>query len=144
MKTHELMSFPTFFGRGRDLTKSFMNDADQFFTDLFQNRGLPRTNFLKSENGYDIEVSAPGYDKKQVEVSVEDGALNISFEKKESSNELLRQEFSYHCESRSFKLPENCDSDKIKTSMENGILKVHIPLKGVENEKSTRKLIPIE
>lgn len=143
MKTNEIVSFPSFFGRGKDLTKSFLQNADEFFTDLFPVKGWPRTNVTKTNNGYAIEVSAPGYNKKEVEISLENDTLTISFEKKENKENLDHQEFSYNCSSRSYKLPEHCDVENIKTTMENGILVVNIPNKAA-TKNPERKLIPVE
>jgi HSP20 family protein len=80
-----------------------------------------------------LELAAPGMDKKDFKVNVENGTLTISAEKKEESKEekknYTRREYSYSSFSRSFRLPENCTAEKIDAKYDNGILRVTLPKK---------------
>lgn len=81
------------------------------------------------DSGLSIEL--PGVDKKEIVLDVEDTKdskiLNLSIE-----NEKFKK---YN---RSFSLPYNTDTDKIKSNYLNGILYVTIP------KKNNKKLILIE
>lgn len=60
-------------------------------------------------------------------VSVENGVLTISSEKKEekerNEKDYTRQEYSYSSFSRSFSLPENTREDDVNAKYEDGVLK---------------------
>lgn len=94
---------------------------------------LPKVNIVEDDNGFEVEVAAPGFDKKDFNINVEENVLTISSERKEEQKEegknYSRREFSYQSFSRSFTLPDSADADKIKAKYENGILAVSIPKK---------------
>lgn len=94
---------------------------------------LPKVNIVEDDNGFEVEVAAPGFDKKDFNINVEHDVLTISSETKhdhkEEGKNYSRREFSYQSFSRSFTLPDSADADKIKAKYENGILAVSIPKK---------------
>lgn len=105
------------------------------------NTTLPSVNIKETENEYEVEVAAPGMEKSDFRVEVNQGILSISSEKrseKESDEEgkYTRREFSYQSFCRSFSLPNSVDSEKIFAKYESGILKVVIPKK--EEAKPSR------
>lgn len=119
--------FPDFFDTNR-----FFND--RFFRDLaFNQEWIPAVNVIESEKDYSIELSAPGFKKDEIKVSVDNGVLNISAEtktgKEEKDKNYTRQEFRYDAFSRSFTLPENASDDKIDAKYEDGILKLTLAKK---------------
>jgi len=68
---------------------------------------------MKKESGkfvYTLEV--PGYNKRDVNLNVENDKLIVQFEDK----------------ARSVRLPQSVDIDKISTTCENGFLKVDLPI----------------
>ncbi|HMP28596.1 MAG TPA: Hsp20/alpha crystallin family protein [Saprospiraceae bacterium] len=92
----------------------------------------PTVNIKDKEDAFVIELAAPGLDKNNFDVKVEDNFLKISYE--HSSNEeetkddvYTRREFRYTSFSRSFQLPEVVDADQIKGSYQDGILTVNLP-----------------
>ncbi len=114
---------------------------DSFFNDTYlprffesENQTLPAVNVEETEKEYRIEVAAPGLEKEDLKVSVNDGVLTISSEKKvekeEKKDNYLRREFGYTSFCRSFTLPEEVDSDKISAKHKNGVLNIHIPKSG--------------
>ena len=86
----------------------------------------------------------PGYDKKEINISLENNVLTISSEKEDKSeNENLNytmREFMHKTFSRSFTLPKSVNSDKIKASYENGILNLNLPKKEEEKVKLNREI----
>lgn len=107
--------------------------TDPFSID-FSSR-IPSANINETEKEYKIELAAPGLDKKDFKVAVDNGVLYVSSEKEEDRQEedknYTRREYSYNSFRRSFSLPENCISDKIKAQYENGILNLILPKKEV-------------
>ena len=115
--------FDDFFGR-------------DFFRDFSANQrsgSLPAVNVLENDNDYVVEVAAPGLEKKDFRINLENDCLTISSEKENKSEErndnYSRKEFSCNSFSRSFNLPDTVDIDKISASHKNGILYISIPKK---------------
>ena len=121
-------SFPTLVN---DLLDTNFSD---FKGDVFNWSGLknmPAVNVTETPKEFKIEVAAPGMEKKDFKIEVENGMLTISSEKKEVGKDWIRKEFSYNQFCRSFQVPENILADKIDAKYENGLLKVALPKKEV-------------
>ncbi|MEO9870599.1 Hsp20/alpha crystallin family protein [Ekhidna sp.] len=92
---------------------------------------VPAANIQEKEKEYVVELAAPGMEKNDFQVDVENGMLSISSEKESETEDkddgYSRKEFSYSSFSRSFSLPENVDEDKIKASYKEGILSLSLP-----------------
>lgn len=107
---------------------------------------VPSANITESDKDYKIEVAAPGLDKKDFKIELENKVLSISSEKEqekekeEESKNYKRREFSYSSFSRSFQLPEDVLADKIDAKYENGILKVSVPKKEVSVSKPKKEI----
>ena len=126
--------------------------ADEFFGhDLFNdffgwNRELtlPSVNIAESNNGYLIEVAAPGLSKEDFKIDVEDHVLTISSKKEEKKEDkgdsYIRREFNYSTFSRSFTLPEWVNEDKISASEKNGVLSIEIPRKDESKSRAPRSI----
>ena len=100
---------------------------------------VPSVNITEKEDKYCIEVSAPGFDKSDFNVVVEDGLLKISGEHR-SENETeeisyVRKEFNYGSFTRQFNLKDVVDIDNIVAKYENGILRLEL----AKNEKLKAK-----
>jgi len=117
--------FPTynddFFGRN-SLSSFFSDGADY---------NVPAVNIKENEKGFDIEVAAPGLSKSEFKINLEKNVLTVSSEKEANKeveqDNFTRKEFSYNSFSRSFSIPETIDTEKIKASHKNGILKIELP-----------------
>ena len=96
------------------------------------NSNVP-VNITESENAYHLEVAAPGRNKENFSLKVENNTLTIGYEvKKETEkNELkqVRKEFSYQSFKRSFSLDDKINAEGIEAKYEDGILKVTLPKK---------------
>jgi HSP20 family protein len=91
---------------------------------------LPAVNIKEDENGFEVEVAAPGLSKEDFNVQVEHDVLTISSEKevKEENTTYTRREFGYYSFKRTFTLPENAvDVDKVQASYKNGVLYILLP-----------------
>jgi HSP20 family protein len=102
--------------------------------DLFAGRlgiNVPTANIIETQKEFMIELAAPGLERKDFIVEVENNLLKISAEKdeevKEEDEEYSRREYSYNAFSRIFNLPDNVKEGDIDAKYENGILKISIP-----------------
>jgi len=129
------------------MTPEFMN-TDDFLNDRFWLNSMdePALNIKEKNDEYEIELAAPGFDKKDFEVTVDNGCLNISAKKSESKEEkdenYTRKEFSYNSFQRSLQLPETVIDDNVKAKYKNGILKFSLAKKE-EAKKMKPKVIEI-
>ena len=94
----------------------------------------PALNILEKENGFRVELAAPGMEKESFKIDInKENQLVISAEKKTESEEnkerFLRKEFAYIQFVKTITLPDSVDKDAITASYENGILGVEIPKK---------------
>ena len=107
-------------------------------------KSLPAVNITESENGYTVEVAAPGLNKKDFKIDLVKNSLTIASvreDKQEENNErYTRREFQYTNFSRSFTLPETVDGEKISAVHKDGILYVDIPKMEEAKEKPARQI----
>ncbi|AZV47363.1 heat-shock protein Hsp20 [Nautilia sp. PV-1] len=91
----------------------------------------PAVNEKVDEKGYYLEIDLPGVNKENIEISVNEGILTISgerkLERKEEKENYTRIESFFGRFERSFKLPADADSENIEAKYENGVLKLFIP-----------------
>lgn len=113
------------------------------FNDFFDNSWMerptytaPAINVMETEKEYDVELAAPGLDKEDFKVHVdEENNLHIEMEKKSENKEekkhgrYLRREFSYEKFQQALLLPDDVDADKIEAKVEKGVLNVRLPKK---------------
>ncbi len=95
---------------------------------------VPAANVKEGEKEFAVELSVPGYAKKDIHVEVDsNNVLRITGERQEEAREesenYTRREFSYGSFSRSFQLPEAINDDKISAKCKDGVLKVELPKK---------------
>ncbi|MBZ4035305.1 Hsp20/alpha crystallin family protein [Flavobacterium sp. 17A] len=106
---------------------------------------LPSVNIKETDENYEVEVAAPGMNKEDFQVTLDNGQLLISSSKQHQVNteqeNYTRREFSYQSFQRSFVLPKNVvDEDKIRARYENGILLLSIPKLEQAREKTPRMI----
>jgi len=112
-------------------------DTGRFFDSdvmkMMTNPGVPAVNIVENEKEFVVELAAPGLDKKDFNIAVENGVLTISaekeLEKEEEKKNYTRKEYSFEQFARSFTLPENVSEEKIKAHYEDGILKLQLAKK---------------
>lgn len=94
---------------------------------------IPAVNVKENENGFQIEVAAPGLKKEDFKLSLHENRLTISAKQEakteEKTEKYTRQEFNYTSFQRTFTLPKNVDGDKIDATYSEGILHVGLPKK---------------
>lgn len=120
----------SFSSLSRDLLDDFFTDLDTFRgSSTF--RGVMPIDIDEKADKYLVTVDLPGYGKENIKISVQDGILTISGERKrevkdDSKDKYSREERSVGKISRSFSLPENADTEKISATYENGVLTVSV------------------
>jgi HSP20 family protein len=92
-------------------------------------------NIVETKDAYQVELSAPGFEKADFSIQLDNNLLTISTEKKEEkreeSDKLIRKEFTYRGFKRSFTIDEKIDAENIAAKYENGILKLELPKKEI-------------
>ncbi len=134
-------------------TKTFANG----FLDEFFNRNIgnfvgsdavlnqPAVNVVETEDSFKLELAAPGFDKQNFSVNVENDYLTVTASRETNNEEknerYTRREFSVTSFKRSFKLPKTVNQEVIAAVYENGILNVTLGKK--EEAKPLVKTIEI-
>ncbi len=120
----------------------FQRQIDRFFNaPLFglgsaleegrQGMWYPAADMYEKDDALVIQAELPGLTKDDIDVTVRDGRLTLSGERKFESE--VKDEKYYRCERsygkfmRSFDLPADVDPDKIEAEFKDGLLKIHIP-----------------
>lgn len=105
---------------------------------------LPATNIYENNLGFRIEVAAPGLDKQDFKINVNNQQLTISakkeFKEENKEEKLTRKEFGYTSFERSFSLPQSVEAEKIDAKYEKGILTINVPKKEEHLQKSSREI----
>ena len=105
----------------------------------------PRADFSESDEEFKIVLELPGIGKEDFNISVHNGVLTISGEKKVENSEnnghkyrlYERYSGSFH---RTFELPENVNEDGIKAEYKDGLLTVNLP----KSEKAKAREITVK
>ena len=122
---------------------SLNNLVDDLFTDLpvfikkeFNNLG--RKNFIpvnvkETANGYLLEIVAPGFEKTDFKVHLDQMVLTISAEQKpdvkEENQKTIRREYNFLSFKRSFTIDDKIDATNIDAAYINGVLTLNLPKK---------------
>ncbi len=142
------------------LRTNLFNDLfdDDFFTkpfgnlDSFQgNAGeLMRTDVKENKDSYELQMSLPGIDKKDIKATLKDGYMTInastskSNDEKDKDDHYIRRERYQGSVSRTFYVGEAVKEEDIKAKFENGILTLSVPKKVEEPKVEEQKFIAIE
>lgn len=103
--------------------------ADEFFT---KKNDVPAMNVKENPKNFEIELAVPGFDKKDIEVSLENDMLHVCAEKRkeeveENEEGYTRKEFSYNSFDRKLRIPTSVNQKKeVKATYKNGILKLQL------------------
>ncbi len=119
----------------------FSGILNEFDKDLHMNDNCnvhnPAVNIQEDEKQFTLELAAPGLQKDDFKINLDNQLLTISKEATEEKEEVkenyTRKEFVYNSFSRSFRLPKFIMADKIKADYKDGILKLNLP----KDEKAT-------
>jgi HSP20 family protein len=105
---------------------------------------LPSLDVSETKNDLVVKAELPGMDPKDINISLSNGLLTITGEKKQEKEEKDENyhliERSYGSFTRSVRLPREVQSDKITASFKNGVLRVTLP----KSEEAKKKEIKIK
>lgn len=126
------------------LFPAFSSWLDDFFPEngfkLMKGSSMPAVNIKETKTAFNVDVAAPGFKKEDFKLEVQGGMLMISgetkTEKEEKDERYTRQEYAFSSFSRSFSVPENVIGDNISAEYADGILKITLPKKKVEEKPS--------
>ncbi len=93
-------------------------------------RWSPTVDVSETPNEVTVSIELPGFEKEEVDISLEKNVLSISGERKfenEESRDFLRVERWYGSFYRSFKLPATVDGSGIDAVLKDGLLTIHVP-----------------
>lgn len=120
-------------GMMKELFNEFPTTVAKTFREDVLN--FPPVNIVEKPASYQVELSAPGFEKADFAIKLEGNILNISTDKKEETKEendkVIRKEFTYKGFKRSFTIDEKIDAENIAAKYENGILKLELPKKEI-------------
>lgn len=122
---------------------SGFDEFDRIFDNLFRNAltniAAPATsvgnmavrmNVGETDKAYVIEAELPGFEEKDVELTLKDGVLTLSGERRHEEEAkdrtFHRIERSYGSFTRSLQLPSDADEGRIEAHMRNGVLEIEI------------------
>lgn len=117
-------------------------EMDKVFNSLFSGKAAacseadcftPRVNIIENETDVSLTFEVPGLEKGDIKVTVADGVLTVTGERKSEATEngknVVRNEFSFGKFSRSFTLPDNYNASEVAADHKNGLLVVSLPRK---------------
>lgn len=92
----------------------------------------PRVDVTEKKDHYELTAELPGVDKKDLDVTLDNGVLTISAEsrfedKEEKDGRVIRQERRYGRYSRSFNLGTDVSEKDIQAEFKNGVLSLTVP-----------------
>jgi HSP20 family protein len=104
----------------------------------------PLVDISEDDKEYLVKAELPGLKKEEVKVTVEEGVMTISgerkVEKEEKTKKYHRVERAYGKFERSFTLPDKADGTKVNAEFKDGMLQVHLP----KTETSVGKAVEVK
>ena len=104
-------------------------------------KNMMKTDVKETENGYEVAIDLPGFQKDEIQLELKDGYLTISAAKgldkdeKDKKDRYIRRERYAGSMSRTFYVGESITEDQIHAKYENGILLLDVP-------KEEKKAVP--
>lgn len=155
------MLFPTVFGE--DLMDDYMNDWDELSREIEREfpkknplygrhaKDIMRTDVKQKDGKYMIDVDLPGFKKDEINLSLDNGYLNIQTSKsldkdeKDKKGNVIRRERYAGNMARSFYVGDDMKQEDVHAKYEDGVLHIELPDKAPEQKKlNESKTIAIE
>lgn len=91
----------------------------------------PLANIEESKEAYAIHLAAPGLEKPDFKISLDQNVLKVEVDKArpETPFNKVKTEYSYNKFSRNFKVHDDVNTSAITAAYENGILRITLPKK---------------
>ena len=114
----------------------------QFFGDdlvsSFKGVNIPTTDVYTSDNELVVEAHLPNFDEKDVNIQIDGNTLVISAERHEKEEDKKKKYVIRESSSSFYRrvtLPERANADKINAHLDDGVLKVTVPLVALPEPK---------
>lgn len=107
----------------------------------------PLVNIKEHKDFYQMEISLPGYDKKDITVNIEKDILTISGHKEQDVSgkfSYILREHDIDNFKRSFQLGPDADQNKVRASFKEGILTIRLYPKNNSSLKSKKRKVTVE
>ncbi len=127
-----------------NLLDTFFNSHLGHFVGSDSLASQPLVNMLETADRFQLEVAAPGLHKEDFQLKIETGLLTLEAKpaqktEVEKVEKPLRKEFNFASFKRSFKLPENVDTERISAKYDAGVLYISLP-KVVEKTPAVKQV----
>ena len=149
------MMMPSIFGE--NLFDDFMNDfAFPAFPDVDKTlygkhaKNLMKTDVKEKEDGFQVDIDLPGFEKDEIQIELHDGTVTVSAEKgldkdeQDKDGKYIRRERYAGGMSRSFYVGEHITEADIHPKYENGILSFFVPKAKEQAVEEKKHYISIE
>jgi HSP20 family protein len=107
----------------------------QFFGDdwvsPFKGINIPTTDVYTKDNELVVEAHLPNFEQRDIDIQVENNTLVISAERHEKEKDKDKKYVVRESSSSFYRrvaLPERANSDSIQANLDDGVLRVNIPL----------------
>jgi len=112
-----------------EMDRAFQSSFGSFFRPLGEASRTLALNMYQDKNQFTVITELPGLKKEEIEISVDNGVLTISGERKQekSAENGQQTERSFSKFQRSVMLPTVVVADKATATYENGLLQVVLP-----------------
>lgn len=104
----------------------------------------PLVDIRETNDAYRIDLELPAIDPKDVTITFKDGVLTVAGERKsatdDESGRVHRSERRYGTFTRSFRLPEDADSDAIRATAKDGVIAITV----AKSAKAAAREIEVE
>lgn len=146
LKDDFFVSSTTF--RSDDLKQKMNNVKKNKENNSKFSHNLPVTNIYEDGWSFRYELLTPGYTKKDINVSIENGSLLVEGErktdKKLEEGSYISKEYHSTNFNRSFTLPDNIVCEEIHAKVENGITTIFFPKEKKSNPKTHNRKITVD
>ncbi len=129
---------------------AFRSWMDDFFDTIdtsvnrFQSPTVPAVNVVELEDSFRIDFAAPGLQKSDFRINLDNNVLTVKSEKEVSNEDVnenyTRREFSFTSFKRTFTLPDSANSEKVSAEYKDGILSISIAKREEAKVKPSRDI----
>ena len=132
-----------------DLFDNFIEDEffprEGFFSK--RERNLMKTDIKEKKDRYILDIDLPGFKKDNINISLDSGYLNIEARvdnvNDTDDEKFVRKERYYGECSRSFYVGDQVKEEDIHAEFKDGILRIELPKKQIEDKSKEIRQIPI-
>ena len=111
--------------------------------DVRWHKNEPRVNLRKKDNLFEMEISLPGFEKENIDISIDNDLLKIVAEKEEEKDaaDYILKEFDHDKVERVFKLANGIGREKVTAEYRNGVLKIVFIDVPPKEEKDRKRVV---